>query len=352
VVSNDSLATFTDTTSFALDFSRIRMSQNGQYQLISNYNNYLILSNNYGSSFANITSLGNLPYLQVSNSANVDGVIRQIGSNNISFATNATNIATYELATIYHPNASTAYPGDRVVRSRGNVTNPTTGVSGDRVYQKASYVYNGNTNVVTALETVAVAGTVNANANAAYTGGQWTLNTGNPQGDTGNILSITGQNALLFNNAGGLSITPGTPANSSLGQTQSPLLITNYGASTTDLVGAGGITQQRARGNRDSVVSVQPGDFVGQMIYSAHNGTSYDGTNASRMSAVVDSSYVANQTVIPQNLQFRAVANVGGVATIRITSFNGNGLAQFPGDISTPGNVNIGSANAVIYANG
>jgi hypothetical protein len=176
----------------------------------------------------NITSLGNLPYLQVSNSANADGVINQLGSNNITFTTNIPNIGTYLLTTQYHPNNSTGYPGDRTIRSRGNVTTPTTAVTGDRIYQKVGHVFNGNTNPLAVSETFTAVGTVNANTTAQYTGGQINWLTGNPDGNTANQASLTWQNQLIFTNSGSFQINPGAPANTSLGQTSTPLLITNY----------------------------------------------------------------------------------------------------------------------------
>ena len=64
-VSNDSLSTFTLITGFTLNSSRVRMSQNGQHQLISSDGGNVLLSTNYGVSFSAITSLGVNSWLDV-----------------------------------------------------------------------------------------------------------------------------------------------------------------------------------------------------------------------------------------------------------------------------------------------
>ena len=296
----------------------------------------------------NITSVGNLPYLQVSNSANSISVITQLASNAFPIVSSFANLATYLLTTHYHPNNSLSYPADRTIRSRGNVTNPTTAVTGDRIYQKNGLVYNGNTNVISVSEIFTAVGTVSNIANGAYTGGQWDMTTGNPGGDTANANNASWQNTLTFSNSGTLSITPGTPANTSLGQTQSSIVITNYGTSTTDLVNVGGIAQARARGNRANVQSVQPGDQVGRTIFYCYSNGAFQTSNVAQSRVVVDSTYVANHVIVPMSHQFQTVANVGGVATFRTTSLYANGLTQLPGNINFSGS----SANLITTGNG
>ena len=299
----------------------------------------------------NITSLGNLPYLQISNSANANGVINQLSSNNISITTNFSNIGTYQLTTQYHPNNSTGYPGDRTIRSRGNVTTPTTAVNGDRIYQKSGLVYNGTTNAIAVSEVFTAVGTVNANANAAWTGGQWNMSTGNPSGDVGNANALSSTNQLVFTNSGSLQIVAGTPANTSLGQTSSSLVMINYGSSTANLVQVGGLNFQRARGNRDSVTNVLAGDQVGRSVFIAYSNGAYQSANSSQYRVIVDSTYVANDVIVPMNHQIETVANVGGVATFRNYTFNSNGLASFPGNIVTTGTANVGALNVTGITN-
>ena len=288
----------------------------------------------------NITSVGNLLSVQVSNSANSTGVIRQTDSGNITFTQNQSNIATFQLTTQYHPNNSASYPGDRIIRSRGNVASPTTVSSGDRILGRNGYGFNGNTNAISVAETFTIVG-VNANANAQWMGGQWNITTGNPSGDTANQGNNSWQNQLIFTNSASLQINPGTPANVSAGQNTSAILITSYGASTTDLVGAGGLNQQRARGNRDALLSVQPNDNVGRISFWGYNGANYQSGQPAAIIARVDNSYVANATVIPLNWTIRAVSSSN---TQVDTIFYGNGTASFPGAIiATSGNSNIGN---------
>ena len=282
----------------------------------------------------NITSVGNLPYLQVSNSSNADGVINQFGSNNITFSTNFANLESYQVTTLYSPNSSASYPAQRIIRSRGNATTPTTAVANDRITQNAGYVYNGITNVFAVGYTYTATGTVNANANAAYTGGQYVVTTGNPSGDIGNANALSPQNVLIFSNSGTLSIAPGTPANSSLGQSSSSLVVTNYGATTANLVPYGGLNFQRARGNRDSVQNIQAGDQVGRSVFYGYSNGAYQSSNVAQYNVTVDSSYVANDVVIPLSHNFQTVANVGGVATFRTTRFYANGTTALPGNIN------------------
>jgi hypothetical protein len=283
-----------------------------------------------------------------SGGTNTTSVIHQFIPNGVSFATNSTNVATYELATIYHPNASTAYPGDRVIRSRGNATTPTTAVSGDRIYNKAGLVYNGNTNVLSVSETYTTTGTVNANANAVWTGGQYNIATGNPSGDTGNGNASSSINQLVFDNSGGLRINPGTAPNTSLGQTESAIFLQSWGLNTTALDGVGGINSQKARGNRDGALSVQPGDSLGRWNIWGYNGANYQSGNAAALVATVASDYVANASIIPIDMRIRAVSNTAAPSN---TWFYGNGVVSFPGSIVTTGTANVGNLNVTGVSN-
>jgi len=283
-----------------------------------------------------------------SGGTNTTSVIHQFIPNSVSFATNANNVVAYELATIYHPNASTGYPGDRVVRSRGNVTTPTTAVSGDRIYQKSGFVYNGNTNVLAVIETFTSTGGINANSNAVLTGGQYNIGTGNPSGDTGNENASSSINQLVFDNSGGLRINPGTAPNVSLGQTESAIFLQSWGLNTTALDGVGGINSQKARGNRDGALSVQPGDNLGRWNIWGYNGNNYQSGNAAALVASVASDYVANASIIPIDMRIRAVSNTAAAAN---TWFYGNGVVSFPGSIVTTGTANVGNLNVTGVSN-
>jgi len=282
----------------------------------------------------NITSVGNLPYLQVSNSANNIGVITQLASNAFPIVSSFANLSTYLLATHYHPNASTSYPSDRTIRSRGNATTPSPAISGDRIYNKAGLVYNGNTNVIAVSEVHTVVGTLSNIANSSFTGGQWDMTTGNPGGDPAVPNNTSWQNSLSLSNSGTLSITPGTPANTSLGQSTSSILVTSFGQSTANLVRVGGLNFQRARGNRANVQSIQANDIIATSFFYGYSNGAYQSSNVAQYRVVVDSTYANNDVVIPLSHQFQTVANVANVATFRNTNFNSNGLTQLPGNIN------------------
>jgi len=283
----------------------------------------------------NITSTGNLVSLNVRNSANTLGTIQQFAPNSIAVGTtaNATQNAAFYVTTQYWPNASTNYPSSSVIRSRGNASTPTTAVSADRIYNERYYVYNGNVNVLAVSEvaTLVAGGTLNGNSDQIYAGGQWSIITGNPTvGSTvlANSTATSSQNQLAFTNSGAITIVPGAAPNTSLQQTTTPISITNYGLSTANLVQAGGILQQKARGNRDGNLSVQAGDHIGRFAFAGHNGTSFNTNSSAQLRAVVDSGYTANSTVIPMNFEF---VTVDGSNVFRTTSFYSNGLANFSG---------------------
>jgi hypothetical protein len=314
--------------------------------------NALIAGTVYTNAQPNITSVGNLVSLTVRDDSNANSVINQFVPNSVPIWTgSATSNAAYQVTTQYWPNASVGYPTRSLVRSRGNATTPTTAVSGDRIAQDRFFAYNGNANVAIGNETwtLVAGGGLSNLANQAYAGAQWTLSTGNPaSSDLANSSAASPLNLLAFTNSGSLQITPGTAPNTSLGQSTSSLLITNYGLSTTDLAASGGINQQKARGNRDAILSVQPGDTVGRQNFWGYNGTAYISGRPAAMYANVDSSYVANATIIPLNMVFTTISNSNANVN---TVFYGNGLAQFPGDITTTGTANVGNLNVTGLTN-
>ena len=297
----------------------------------------------------NITSTGNLISLNVRDNSNANSVIQQFVPNSTPIWTNnPTSNSAYQVTTQYWPNASTNYPTRSIIRSRGNATTPTTAVTSDRVAQDRLLVYNGNANVLIGTETwtLTAGGTLSSLANQAYTGGQWNILTGNPAASNlANSNATDTQNQLVFTNSGAIAIVRSTPANSSLSQTTNMISTTDYGSNVNNLTQAGGILQQRIRGNRDGNLSVQPSDVIGRMLYAGYNGTSVDTTNAATITAYVDSSYTANNSIIPINISLNALSNVGGVATFKTTQFYGNGTTSFPGLITTTGNANVANLN-------
>lgn len=57
-VSNNSASTFTAISGFTISNARVKISSSGQHQLVSNNPGYLIVSNNYGVTWTQITSAG------------------------------------------------------------------------------------------------------------------------------------------------------------------------------------------------------------------------------------------------------------------------------------------------------
>jgi hypothetical protein len=148
-----------------------------------------------------------------------------------------------------------------------------------------------------------------------------------------------------------LSITPGTAPNTSLGQSTSSIVVTNYGSSTANLVQVGGLNFNRARGNRDSQTNVAAGDQVGRSVFIAYSNGAYQSSNIAQYRVNVESTYVANDVIVPMSHNFVTVANVANVATFLTTSFNSNGLANFPGNIVTTGTANLGALNVANVSN-
>jgi hypothetical protein len=147
--------------------------------------------------------------------------------------------------------------------------------------------------------------------------------TGNPNGDTGNATATSAQNVLQFTNSGSLNIISGTSPNTSLGQSTSSIFVQNYGTSTSNLVSIGSsLFVQRARGNRDGNLSVQPSDELGKLTFVGHNGSSYQTTRPTQVRIVVDSTYVANSANIPTSIKFDTYNSAN---TLRTTSINSNG---------------------------
>lgn len=274
----------------------------------------------------NITSLGNLTNLTVIGNTSTGNLLIQANiptSTIINFNSTSNN---WFRTTIYHPNTSTNYPNWETARYRGNITNPTTVVDSDRVSSRVFSVYNGTRNTDVAFEHVVVTD-VNSNSNSVYSGGEWRMFTVNPNG--GNLANSTDQsglNSLRLLSSGQLSLFQGSPTIS----TSAAILITNFGRSTSDLINAGGIVQRRARGNNQTQLSLQPNDQIGRLSFIGHNGSSYYTDVTARLTATVDSSYVANSANIPVNIEITTCDNAGNQ---KITSFYGNG------DVSVSGNI-------------
>jgi hypothetical protein len=195
--------------------------------------------------------------------------------------------------------------------------------------------YNGTANVLAAATHVnpGQGVTFNTNANAITTAGQYAIITGNPSGDQANANALSNQNLYTFDPFGRIQITQGAA-----GSTSVALLINTYGgAGGNAAAGAQSIFFQRARGNRDGNLSVQPNDQLGGLNFAGHNGTGYFSTRTAGITAIVDSTYVANTANIPAGLRFQTTDNT----TTYTTTFSANGSTTFPGSIATSNGVTV-----------
>jgi hypothetical protein len=108
----------------------------------------------------------------------------------------------------------------------------------------------------------------------------------------------------------------------------------------------GGWTFNRGRGTKAAPLSLQPNDEVGQIFFSPHNGTTV-GNDGATIRAIVDPSYVANQSVVPVNWRIGSAANVGNVNTYNFSWFYANTQFTPAGNIVTIANSDHNLGNSV-----
>jgi len=296
------------------------------------------------SSQPNITTLGNLLYLNVANGTNVTSTVMNFAPDSIGFNTSIGSNVAYNLVTQYGPNASANVPKNIVIRSRGNVSTPLTTVTSDRIVQNGYYAYNGTSNTAVVSETITIAN-LNSNSNAAYSGGNWSVTTGNPYGDWGNANSSSAFHQLSLDQFGTITVQQGSaPAGSGV---NTQLNLISYGGTNgnTNAV-APGMFMRRARGNRDANVTVEPNDQIGRVVFQGYNGSIFQTNRVGMLRGVVDSTYVGGNTNIPIGLQLITCDN----ATSYTTDFYANGVINFGGNITSAnvtGNVTSGNLLAV-----
>jgi hypothetical protein len=324
------------------------------YDLVSNFvGNVANFANFAGnvtvSAQPNITTLGNLLYANVVDSANVTGTIQQLAPNTITITTNATNNTAYDLTTIYGETSNIVEPGQRaIIRSRGNVSTPATVAVNDVGSRDRVYFYNGTTNAVGFTASVTLSN-LNSNSNAFTTGASYSMSTGNPNGDQGNANANSAFNTLSLRDTGQLMLIPG--ANSTAG---SMLNMVSYGQ-PTNIGQSQGITFSKARGNRDSNLSVNQGDTLGRLVFQGHNGSAFVTNRLPVIRSTVDSTYVANSANIPAGFQFLVNDNT----TTYTHNFYANGNVQFSNGATfgstsqdTIVTVNGNNANGYVQLNG
>lgn len=297
------------------------------------------------ASQGNITSLGNLVSLTVRDS-NVSNPITQVlpTGNVVGTALLPNNMIRID--NYNDQGNANGVQGLAFVKSRGNSSTPAAAANNDPMMRLNSYVYNGNTQAkAVMIETTApVAAQANLQlANTAWTGGQFRVTTGNPNGNVANASANSNQNLLQYNQSGGLILFAGTNNN---GTTAPSLNIIDYGIAANGAGAARPMFFQRARGNRDGNVALANTDTLGQIGFQGYNGNAFFSTRFSSIRANVNTAHgtIANGSSIPTDLQFITCSNTTGY----VTTFYGNGSASFPGAISTSNNI---SANNLTLTN-
>jgi hypothetical protein len=296
---------------------------------------------------------GNLANLVVATS-NTALPVYQIQPTNTLLVGNTANLSlspyAYKLTQDYgngQNDGNLALPGnDSYIKYRGNSATPAAASQNDRIQKSSYYGYNGTANILNVVTDVRVANT-NANANAVWGGGIFNIATGNPLGDTGNANALSAYNGYQMDQYGRFIISP---AVSPTGITSGSLVVNTYGGSG-GAAGMQAVVFNKARGNRDAQLSVQPNDQLGGMTFLAHNGTAYNGTRVGQIRSVVDGSYVANNANIPIKLQFITCSNTTAYAT----TVGSDGSMGIPGNLSVSGSattISSGSGSTTVYVNG
>jgi hypothetical protein len=132
------------------------------------------------------------------------------------------------------------------------------------------------------------------------------------------------------------------------------LNMVSYGQ-PTNIGQSQGITFSKARGNRDSNLSVNQGDTLGRLVFQGHNGSAFVTNRLPVIRSTVDSTYVANSANIPAGFQFLVNDNT----TTYTHNFYANGNVQFSNGATfgstsqdTIVTVNGNNANGYVQLNG
>jgi len=314
---------------------------------------------------ANITSVGNLVNLTISNTANSNSsrtVITPLSTNlaNAVWPTNAYRQLTHTATSA----TSTAVPGDVYVRSRGTVDSPVTANQGDTVFSQRYFAYNGNANAFVGELRATAASPINANANAVTTNGSIALFVGAGDQQYSNSNGTSAFSSFTFNSAGSIVMLARNGV--------TPLIsMTAPGASSAPTLSRP-IQTRRYRADNDgsNVAALQPGDEIGVLAYLG--AQSVTGINpaygdAVRIKAMVANSFAGNGTdmigdfvvetytgLTPNTMTFTSTGNLEIPNKISGNIITGNILIGEGGNISNiqAGNVvgEVANANYAIYA--
>jgi len=299
---------------------------------------------------SNITSLGNLINLTISNSAaNTKSAITQfvpMGSN----VGTAGNPLSSLIQTDYGSQGSNANPSNwSFVKYRGNSSVPSAASNNDQVFRLSGHVYNGNTTPRATLITATAPLAANATfqtANTTWTPGTFTMVTGNPNGNTQSTTATNNQNVFQIDQYGRLLVQQ---ASSGSGQT-TIASFTAYG-SNSDGSGSGAtMAMNRYRGNRDGNVAIANTDVIGGFSFFGYNGSNTGIAGGISASVNTDYGTIVSGGRIPTDLTLVTSSN-----TIAFTTtFKGDGNVSFPnyltynrtfGDFYNSSTITPGAAN-------
>ena len=257
---------------------------------------------------SNITSLGNLVSLTINN-GNVTLPTKQFNPTGVDVGSNA-NILLMSNSSFVDVDYGNGQGGGNLrygktttyVKARGNSSAIASAAASDVAGRTNYMFYNGTSNVL-AVATQVNLTTLNSNANAITSGGNFQIITANPSGDQGNANALSNQNYYAFENSGRLTIQTGAATGGG-----SYMVLGGYGITAG---GNGsqsqGISFTRYRGNRDSNLSVQANDQLGAFGFLGYNGTSLYTARSASIQGVVDSAYVTNATVITSGFKLTSV---------------------------------------------
>ena len=98
-VSNDGMTSFTQVTGYTLNNSKVKMSSNGRFQLISVDGNYLILSQDYGVTWTQVTSAGIKSWRDVAVSPYGDHMLAIAGGTDYVYRSDNFGTTWYQITT-------------------------------------------------------------------------------------------------------------------------------------------------------------------------------------------------------------------------------------------------------------
>lgn len=289
---------------------------------------------------SNITSVGNLVNLTISNSvANTASPTTQFVSAgaNVGLAGNPLTNMTF---TDYGSQGGGANPMNwSFVKYRGNSATPTAAANNDQTMRLSSSVYNGNTTPRATLilsQAPLAANSSFTGSNITWTPGRFNMVTGNPLGNVTSNTATSTQNLFVIDEYGRFAVTQANSGSQSnyIGSYQT------FGSNSDGSGFGSSINLVRYRGNRDGAVAIGNTDVIGGLTFLGYNGSG--NASAGSITTYANTAYgaiTAGQR-IPVDIQITTGTNVN--ANTYTTTFQGDGNVSFPVSITSSG-ANIGN---------